>query len=64
MRYYSFVAIELAGLTHWCGYDRDGEDWVQVCTGETVNNASAIRDLPQMPLCGVCLMSSDLEVVA
>jgi hypothetical protein len=64
MSYCFFVAIESVGLTHWCGYDCDGRVWVQVCTGESVSNGSAIRDLPQMPLCSVCLMSSDVEVFA
>lgn len=62
MNYCSYVAIEAAGLTHWCGYDCEGGDWVQVCTGSKVINASAIRDLPHMPLCSVCLVSSDVEV--
>jgi hypothetical protein len=64
MSYCSFLAIEVGGLTHWCGYDCDGEAWVQVCTRDTINDAGTIRDLPVMPLCSVCLASSDVEVLA
>ncbi len=58
-----YLAIEVGGLTHWVGYSCADESWVQVCTGALLTHA-VIRDLPVMPLCSVCLMSSNVEVLA
>lgn len=58
-----YVMHELDGLTHWLGWDCDRAAWLQICTGEAPQRARIV-DMPTMPLCGVCLMSSDVTVLA
>ncbi len=63
MNFCEYLAIEAGGLTHWVGFSCDDESWFQICTGSPLTHA-VIRDLPVMPLCSVCLASSDVEVLA
>ena len=58
-----FFALEEDGLTHWCGYDCDEKGWFVVCSQARTTHGVLV-DVPTLPLCGVCLAASDVEVEA